>query len=52
MGSLFSFISINPIIYHLHTNIMNKIIDISNVHIGSTEGTLEELFNDTNDKGQ
>ena len=28
---------------------MNKIIDISNVHIGSTEGTLEELFNDTND---
>ena len=28
---------------------MNKIIDLSKGHIGSTEGTLEELFNDTND---
>ena len=29
---------------------MNQIIDLSEGHIGTTDGTLEELFNDTNDK--
>ena len=28
---------------------MNQIIDLSEGHTGSTQGTLEELFNDTND---